>query len=803
VGYNVSSIVTNSTGTEFIASSGTAAHLILVSASTGAITPSFVPVTNIQTRLTLDPTNDLVYAWSGLNRTITTVNLTSNIVQQTSPDLGARAATLAYDPTSGHIFVADRMTDSIAVLNATTLTTARTPILLPAAPTSLVDDPQLSVIYAACTGSVVAISARSGAIMAENTALPGNNSQLTVDSASQLLWDVNGASGLLALEIPSLAAGPVAGITNGVALVRGVVLDPGTNDLFVVNTANSTVAVVNGSTGLEVGPAISGIPGVISVAYDSADQSVYALGRSISIIDPRTMAIVGTPITIAPTARAWSIIYDPSRHDLYVTSNGTPAPPWPGTVSVIDGSSIAASEDGSYAAISVGQLALDLLPVQLPGSVAPGSSEILVANFDSGTVSIIGSPPMIAYFAANPNPVDAGVGTDLLLGFAGGAGPSRISYTSLPPGCTSSDVTALGCTTEVAGSYRISVTVSSSFGLSSAAATVLSVSPSLHVGMNFGSPGAQVDLGHVLAVSATVSGGTGPFNYSWTFGDAGVAWGPYVGHTYSAAGDYLVTLTVLDAGGGVSSTTSSVSVVSLPVVSISASPSNVTDVNRSVGFSAAVSGGTTPGNASWTFGDGGTANGTVVDHAYSVSGVYFATVHYRDASGVNASQYTTVVVNPALAATLTVTNTPAPAPFAVGTPIDFATVISGGTAPYTIVWGFHDGSYGYGVSSSHTYGAAGTYSVTLFIEDAVGAQWNSTYRLVVTSASSSSSFGTDFQEGLILGLLVGAVAAAVILFWAGRSTKRRSRPSPPTAYVPPGPEDETGGAVPEPPWSER
>ncbi len=259
-----------------------------------------------------------------------------------------------------------------------------------------------------------------------------------------------------------------------------------------------------------------------------------------------------------------------------------------------------------------------------------------------------------------------------------------------------------------------------------------------------------------------------------------------------------------DAGGGISSATSSITVEELPAVTVTTSPSSATDVNIPISFSAVVAGGVTPGTASWTFGDGGTGNGTTVDHTYASPGVYFATVHYTDGAGMEVANFTSVTVNPALSATLAVSlgptslALPSGSTVTTGTSVEFATAVSGGTHPFTIVWGFGDGSYGYGVEATHSYGSAGTYAVTLFIEDGAGAEWNATYHLTVTAASSSSVFGTNFYEGVILGLLVGAAAATVILFAA---TQRKSRPpsSPPSAYVPP---EKTPEVDADQPWQE-
>ncbi|MGI0070457.1 MAG: PKD domain-containing protein, partial [Thermoplasmata archaeon] len=704
-------------------------------------------------------------------------------LRQTSPSLAVQAETLAYDPDSGYVYIAGRLSENLVVLNASTLTTVHPPVLLPGEPTSLVDDSATGVVYVAYTGGVVAVDALTGSITTRNAALPGNNTQLVVDSVADLLWDVNSNLGLVALDLSTLAVDLTPGLIHGMPNLQGVAFDPATNELFAVDLFNSTIAVVNATTGREMTPAISGVAGAISVTYDPADQSIYALGRSVWIIDPATRTVVGGPIAITPHVAAWSIVYDPSREYLYVASNTTLNGSCPGNVTVIDGSSVAASQEGAYATIAVGQLPVDIQPVQLAGGSAPGSSEIWVTNLVSGTVSVIASPPTITYFAASPNPVDLGANTTILVGLDGGAGASQMSFSGLPSGCVSSDATSIRCTPDSGGSYTIQATAVDTLGQTTSATAVLSVSPSLILHTTFStSPDAQVDLGQSMSATATTSGGNAPYNYTWNFGDSMAAWGQSVTHTYAATGVYLVTLLVADAGGGDSSLTSTVTVVGLPTLTISVSPSNITDVGKIIDLSGTVSGGTTPGSASWTFGDGAVATGSSVSHAYTSSGIYFATFHYIDATGVNVSKFMMVQVNPALGASLAVSPNPSTSTVRPGTALVFSTSLSGGTEPYTVVWSFDDGSYGYGLSVSHTYATAGKYNVTLFVEDAVGAEWNASYSVTV-QAPSTGGLGAGFGTGLILGLLIGGAAAAIVLFGATRS--RHSPPRPPTAFVPP------------------
>lgn len=55
--------------------------------------------------------------------------------------------------------------------------------------------------------------------------------------------------------------------------------------------------------------------------------------------------------------------------------------------------------------------------------------------------------------------------------------------------------------------------------------------------------------GDTVNFSASAVGGTGLFNYAWTFGDGGIATGPSVSHTYQSGGTFSVVVTVVDEVG--------------------------------------------------------------------------------------------------------------------------------------------------------------------------------------------------------------------------------------------------------------
>ncbi len=225
-----------------------------------------------------------------------------------------------------------------------------------------------------------------------------------------------------------------------------------------------------------------------------------------------------------------------------------------------------------------------------------------------------------------------------------------------------------------------------------------------------------------VSFTASASGGTAPYTFSWAFGDGATGTGAAVYHTYSTTGSYSVVLTAKDSSPSQQTATSqqTITVTSPPpppslTASFTESLSNSV-VGQTVSFTGSASGGTAPYNYAWNFGDSSTGSGSSASHVYQTAGIYTVVLTVTDAAGQVASATNTVTVTLPLSASFTYSpSNPAPL-----TNIQFTATATGGTAPYNYSWDFGDGTTGTGAAATHSYLLPGTYTVTLTVVDANG-----------------------------------------------------------------------------------
>lgn len=148
------------------------------------------------------------------------------------------------------------------------------------------------------------------------------------------------------------------------------------------------------------------------------------------------------------------------------------------------------------------------------------------------------------------------------------------------------------------------------------------------------------DVPFNASLSANVSGGTAPYNLTWSFGDgSAAAYGNTTVHRYSSAGSYTVSLRVVDSAGRNSSANLTIAAEPPLLVGFSSVSSNT---SANVSFQSNVSGGLAPYQYEWLLGDGNSSATADPTHTYGAAGDYLVELVVHDAVGAQANASATV-----------------------------------------------------------------------------------------------------------------------------------------------------------------
>jgi PKD repeat protein len=218
-------------------------------------------------------------------------------------------------------------------------------------------------------------------------------------------------------------------------------------------------------------------------------------------------------------------------------------------------------------------------------------------------------------------------------------------------------------------------------------------------------------FGERTPFTATVASGFGAY-YTWDFGDGRRAEGARVSHYYWEPGVYTVTVTAANPQSALTSTLTLTVAEGISGLTATASPT-ITALGNSTVFSATVAAGEDVAYA-WDFGDGSGGTGAAPSHRYEAAGSYTATVTATNAAGVVSATLGVEVVAPL--AGLAVALSPGITPLGSATSLS-ATLAAGEATRYT--WDLGDGARRSGPALSHTFGAAGVYTVVVTATNAV------------------------------------------------------------------------------------
>ena len=273
-----------------------------------------------------------------------------------------------------------------------------------------------------------------------------------------------------------------------------------------------------------------------------------------------------------------------------------------------------------------------------------------------------------------------------------------------------------------------------------------------------------------------------PSSWAWDFGDGSSSTQQSPTHTFSVAGTYAVKLTVSNGAGSNGKT----QLVTVPSGGPPEADFSFQVEGLKVFFLDASTG--NPESWAWNFGDEGSSENTSdqqnPSHTYGTAGTYTVSLTVTNAAGsASASQLVTVTLGD-----------PPTADFSFqveGLKVFFLDTSTGDPSKWT--WDFGGAGVGEGNDPKSqqnpvfTYNAAGTYTVSLTVENAAGS--DTTAQLVTVTLGDAPTADFSFQiEGLKVFFFDASTGNPDQWMWdfggagAGEGSNPESSPNPVYTY---------------------
>lgn len=306
-----------------------------------------------------------------------------------------------------------------------------------------------------------------------------------------------------------------------------------------------------------------------------------------------------------------------------------------------------------------------------------------------------------------------------------------------------------------AGNYLANLTATDLYGVRNVSSVAVEVSP---FSLNVTAP-PVVDAKTNVTFSATVSNGTAPFSFTWTFLGGPTLRGPTARHEFNESGATAIELAVQDGTGTLVGLRIAVQ-VNPPLAGQAAATPAVITLHGTTRLTSSATGGTPPYSFRWTLPGGRTEGSANISYQPGAVGNTTASVRVTDAVGTTWNLTLHLSVNPALA----ISPSASPTSLFYGRTFQFTARVTGGTGPYLYTWLFGDGGSSNAAEPSHTYGGPGTYTVRVWVNDSGGAGSHETLTVLVPRTANGLiwHFGSLPAWGQVV-IIAGAAAAVVLL----------------------------------------
>ncbi|WMT49953.1 MAG: PKD domain-containing protein [Thermoplasmatales archaeon] len=365
-----------------------------------------------------------------------------------------------------------------------------------------------------------------------------------------------------------------------------------------------------------------------------------------------------------------------------------------GSVSVGYGSSL------SYTFTTAGSYTVKLTVTDIDGYSYTASKGVTVVA--SPSVSIL----------ANYHEIDQGMTIDFLSGVQNGTGPYNYTWSigTVAVGYSSS----LSYAFSTSGTYTVSVTVKDSFGESGKASITITVNSPISVSASV--KYNSIDAGQNGIFTGSVTGGTGPYSYSWAIDGNVISSQQMLTYSFINPGTYTITFTATDSFG--KSASYSLSIKVNPSLSGALNITYTTvDTNITDTITLTAKNGTGP----YTYAI--LINGKLVSSIDSYSQYFTSPGTFLISAYINDSQGESIH----LKGTITVRNNPKV--YIVSptnktdqnVPVKLRSILSGGTGPYTYEWIIGGHTYS-NATLTYSFSTVGQYSIELTVSDVFGRE---------------------------------------------------------------------------------
>ena len=254
---------------------------------------------------------------------------------------------------------------------------------------------------------------------------------------------------------------------------------------------------------------------------------------------------------------------------------------------------------------------------------------------------------------------------------SGGTAPFRYAW-SPATGLSSTTVVSPTATPTATTTYTVVMTDANGCVATDVSVVTVNPKPVVNAGVNL-----SVCTGGSAPISASVSGGTGPYTYAWSPA-SGLSNAAILNPTATPAATTSYTLTVTDSKG----------CFGTDVVVISVNPKPVANAGSDVAFCAGgtvtLSGTATSGTPAYTYAwspSAGLSNASIRNPIATPTATTTYTLTVTDSKGCNSTDVVLVTVNPK-----PVVSAGGDVSTCAGISVDLLATVSGGTAPYTYAW---------------------------------------------------------------------------------------------------------------------